>query len=245
MGQSQSEVVPQLKASASLAATTNVSAKLGRVERGALVTGGLFLLVVIGGLICQAVRPSPLNIGAVVVGLVGLVAVAVGWLYLAGTSNDPETPLTSVEVSTRDGHKVALQSQNVSHAQILQLLRHLTQPREPLPNPHGELRQGGNPNAIEDFRTYDAAESQGAGAELRGSVEKQEKEILESIRNLILARDGVTFAGPREGSGLGSDSAMRQADGTRPADHETRRRARPGAKTGGKVASADDVNLTV
>ena len=102
MGQSQSELAPPLKASASLAATANVSAKLGRTERGALVTGGFFLLVAIGGLICQTVRSSPLNTWAVVVGLLGLIAVTGIWCHLVSTSKDPETPVTSLTVSTPD-----------------------------------------------------------------------------------------------------------------------------------------------
>ena len=174
----------------SLTARADVSAKLSRPERGILVLGIIFLIIVLAGLGANAIRESLIGEVCVGVGLFALLALLVCWFVLARNPPDPDLPPTTVSLTSQAGQSLALSTPRDIGA-ILQIIREVLHQRADLPPPHGSIPPNASPAEVERLKRYTPEECVRAAEEIQASVAAQESEAVPRIISALQRRTGI------------------------------------------------------
>jgi hypothetical protein len=174
---------------AQLGASAKVRARLRLPERGVLVLGILFVVVILGSLFANVYRPSHLAEWTLAAGMVGLLSLIPLWFHLARTIADPEARPGDVNLTTRSGENINVSVPGLTPSLVLQIIREFQHSRADLPLPYGSIPPNVSPADTSQLKTYSDEERRQAGEKLRVSVAEQETAALPRIISILSKPD--------------------------------------------------------
>jgi hypothetical protein len=174
---------------AQLGASAKVRARLRLPERGVLVLGILFVVVILGSLFANVYRPSRVAEWTVVAGILGLLSLIPLWFHLARTTADPEVKPGDVNLTTRSGENINVSLPGLPPFLVLQIIREFLHSRTELPLPYGSIPPNASPADTSQLETYSDEERRQAGEKLRVSLAEQETAALSQIISILSKQD--------------------------------------------------------
>lgn len=153
-----------------------VQAILGGPERGLFVLGLLFVVVFAFSL--WNVAAIPAAIYGVWVGLGGLVALFLTWLFNPRRFGQSHVPITYAQ-NQHGTVSVATEGTPDRAFEFLARVREAAQNIKPLPNPHGKVE--GDPRDTRNLRTYSPAEQEEVGRTLRADAAAHSRRVIEQV----------------------------------------------------------------
>jgi len=158
--------------------TAKIRAVLQGPERGILVLGILFLLVFLFSISIDAVNPGLLTKVGGYVGLGALIALLMYWFFGGKGSEAPEMAMTTVSATPQEW-SVSTPSRD-SH-QVLTLIREMLHNRQPLPAPHGSVKDR-TPETAAALKEYSEEEREQVLESLNQELESHDKQVMDQIR---------------------------------------------------------------
>ena len=158
--------------------TAKIRAVLRGPERGILVLGILFLLVFLFSISIDAWSPGLLTKVGGYVGLVALITLLVYWFFGGKGSEAPEMAMTTISATPQE---LSISTPSRDPLQLLRLITEIIHNRQPLPAPHGSVKDR-TPESAAALEEYSAKEREQVLERFNQELESHDKQVMDQIR---------------------------------------------------------------